>query len=98
MHENRRGKNSKTVADKLKGKFATLHAQMRELAEDKKQITLLLERLCKLKQIHATEGTPSRCEKCQQPFWGPQLLRCTPSAGMWETWQSLLFYQKCAPS
>ena len=77
-------------------KFTDLHAQLKEVKENKSLLTKLLDRLCLLKEKHMAEDIAALCENCQQPITAEELPRCDAAEDLWDAWQALVLCPNCS--
>ena len=80
---------------RLKAKFTSLQAQLKEVQEHKALLAKLLDRLCLLKEKHTTEGIVALCESCQQHISAKELPRCDAADRLWDVWQALVLCPNC---
>ena len=62
--------------------YTVLHAQVKQVSEDKVHLTQLLDRLCTLKEMHIARGIVALCENCQQPLEAEELPSCAAAEGL----------------
>ena len=80
---------------RLKDKYTDLHAQVKEVTENKALLAKLLDRLCMLKELHMAKGTVARCESCQHPIAAEEIPLCAAAEDLWDVWQALLLCPRC---